>query len=186
MLKEDDSENRASDNSTPLPRIATIERAQEAEQSPPVLQASSPPPPPSQPPVAANRSASTVHHQQSPVFTGHSTERRQQQTTTTNPFHMQSRRINVIPANRQGQLNTQFLATLPGVLKIGEILLGSVSFILAICADRRSTSAAWAEHISFETTVVVTALLLAYVIFPHLTISNEQTRNGLIVVVGLQ
>ncbi|VDK30152.1 unnamed protein product, partial [Anisakis simplex] len=91
-------------------------------------------------------------------------------------------KIQIIPDNRQGQLNTVFLATVPGVLKIAEILLSFISFILAICADRNSTTAAWTEHISFETCIVVSALLLGYVCFPHLTIRDEQTREGLIVV----
>jgi hypothetical protein len=99
----------------------------------------------------------------------------------TNPFQMHSK-LSVIPASRKGELNTQYLVTLPGVLKLAEIILGFVSFILAICADRRSTSAAWTEHISFETTIVVTALVIGYVIFPHLTIGNETTRDGLVVV----
>ncbi len=63
-------------------------------------------------------------------------------------------------------------------------ILGFVAFILAICADRRSTSAAWTEHITFETTLVVTALLIGYVVFPHLTLHNERTREGLILVVS--
>lgn len=56
--------------------------------------------------------------------------------------------------------------------------------MLSICADRRSTTAAWTEHITFETTIVVSALLLAYIAFPHLTIRDEQTREGLIVLVS--
>ncbi|KJH49959.1 synaptophysin / synaptoporin [Dictyocaulus viviparus] len=60
-------------------------------------------------------------------------------------------------------------------------ILGFIAFILAICADRRSTTAAWTEHITFETTIVVSALLAGYVCFPHLTIREEPTREGLIV-----
>lgn len=60
-------------------------------------------------------------------------------------------------------------------------MIGFVVFILAICSDRRSTGAAWTEHISFETTIVVGILLLGYVIFPHLTLHDEKTREGLIV-----
>uniref|UniRef100_A0A7E4ZT78 MARVEL domain-containing protein n=1 Tax=Panagrellus redivivus TaxID=6233 RepID=A0A7E4ZT78_PANRE len=95
--------------------------------------------------------------------------------------HMTSK-IQIIPNNRQGQLNTTFLATLPGVLKLAEICLCFVAFILAICSDRRSTSAAWTDHITFECLVVVSALLLGYVAFPHLTLKDEPTREGLIVV----
>ncbi|PIC28269.1 hypothetical protein B9Z55_020246 [Caenorhabditis nigoni] len=36
-------------------------------------------------------------------------------------FHM-ANKVKIIPTNRQGQLNTGFLATLPGVLKIAEIV----------------------------------------------------------------
>ncbi|VDM48999.1 unnamed protein product [Toxocara canis] len=61
-------------------------------------------------------------------------------------------------------------------------MLAFISFILAICSDRNSTTAAWAEHISFEAFIVVSGLLLGYVCFPHLTIKDEQTREGLIVV----
>ncbi|ETN78347.1 synaptophysin / synaptoporin [Necator americanus] len=95
-------------------------------------------------------------------------------------FHMTSK-IQIIPDNRQGQLNTGFLATIPGVLKLAEIILAFVAFVLAICADRRSTTAAWTEHITFETLIVVCALLAGYVCFPHLTIREEPTREGLIV-----
>jgi hypothetical protein len=91
-------------------------------------------------------------------------------------------KIQIIPNNRQGQLNTTFLATLPGVLKIAEIVLCFVAFILAICSDRRSTSAAWTDHIAFECMIVISALLLGYVAFPHLTLKDEATREGLIVV----
>ena len=91
-------------------------------------------------------------------------------------------KIQFIPSNRQGQLNTTFLATLPGVLKLAEIVLCFVTFILAICSDRRSTSSAWTDHISFECMIVVSALLLGYVAFPHLTLKDEATREGLIVV----
>jgi hypothetical protein len=97
-------------------------------------------------------------------------------------FANMTSKIQIIPNNRQGQLNTTFLATLPGVLKIAEIVLCFVAFILAICSDRRSTSAAWTDHISFECMIVVSALLLAYVVFPHLTLKDEATREGLIVV----
>jgi len=94
-------------------------------------------------------------------------------------FTMASK-LQIIPNNRQGQLNTAFLGTLPGILKIGEIMIAFVAFVLAICSDRRATTAAWTEHITFETAVVVAALLLGYVAFPHLTIRDEQTREGLI------
>ncbi|TKR86901.1 hypothetical protein L596_011400 [Steinernema carpocapsae] len=96
-------------------------------------------------------------------------------------FNMASK-IQIIPNNRQGQLNTVFMATVPGVLKLAEIALCFVAFILAICSDRRSTSSAWTEHISFECMVIVSALLLLYVVFPHLSLRDEQTREGLIVV----
>ncbi|KAJ1346931.1 hypothetical protein KIN20_038378 [Parelaphostrongylus tenuis] len=99
-------------------------------------------------------------------------------------FHMGSK-IQIIPNNRQGQLNTGYIPTIPGVLKVAEIILAFVGFILAICADRRSTTAAWTEHVTFETMIVVSALLAGYVCFPHLTIRDEPTREGLIVVVGL-
>uniref|UniRef100_A0A1I7UBR5 MARVEL domain-containing protein n=1 Tax=Caenorhabditis tropicalis TaxID=1561998 RepID=A0A1I7UBR5_9PELO len=96
-------------------------------------------------------------------------------------FHM-ANKVNIIPTNRQGQLNTGYLATLGGVLKIAEIILSFIAFVLAICADRRTTTAAWTEHISFETLLIVSGLLLGYVVFPHLTIKDEATREGLIVV----
>ncbi|VDK82251.1 unnamed protein product [Litomosoides sigmodontis] len=95
-------------------------------------------------------------------------------------FDMSSK-IQIIPDNRQGQLNTAFLATVPGVLKIAEIALSFISFILAICADRNATTAAWTEHISFAVTIIISGLLIGYVCFPHLTIKNEPTREGLIV-----
>uniref|UniRef100_A0A1I7VXI4 MARVEL domain-containing protein n=1 Tax=Loa loa TaxID=7209 RepID=A0A1I7VXI4_LOALO len=95
-------------------------------------------------------------------------------------FDMSSK-IQIIPDNRQGQLNTAFLATVPGVLKIAEIALSFISFILAICADRNATTAAWTENISFAVTVITSGLLMGYVCFPHLTIKNEPTREGLIV-----
>ncbi|CAD6195889.1 unnamed protein product [Caenorhabditis auriculariae] len=97
-------------------------------------------------------------------------------------FHMNTSKIQIIPNNRQGQLNTGYLATIGGVLKIAEIVLSFIAFVLAICADRRTTTAAWTEHITFETLLVVTAFLLGYVCFPHLTIKDEPTREGLIVV----
>ncbi|CAI4222633.1 unnamed protein product [Auanema sp. JU1783] len=96
-------------------------------------------------------------------------------------FHMSSK-IQIIPNNRQGQLNTGFLGTIGGVLKIAEIVLSFVAFVLSICADRRTTTAAWTEHIAFETMIVVCGFLLAYVCFPHVTIRDEPTREGLIVV----
>lgn len=96
-------------------------------------------------------------------------------------FNMSSK-IQIIPDNRQGQLNTAFLATIPGVLKIAEIILSFISFILAICSDRNATTAAWTEHISCEATVLIAILLIGYVCFPHLTIKDEPTREGLIVV----
>lgn len=96
-------------------------------------------------------------------------------------FHM-SNKIQIIPNNRQGQLNTGYMGTIAGVLKIAEIVLAFVAFVLSICADRRTTTAAWTEHITFETMIVVCGLLLGYVCFPHLTIRDEVTREGLIVV----
>ncbi|CAG9533375.1 unnamed protein product [Cercopithifilaria johnstoni] len=95
-------------------------------------------------------------------------------------FDMSSK-IQIIPDNRQGQLNTAFLATIPGVLKIAEIALSFISFILAICADRNATTAAWTENISFAVTIIISGLLIGYVCFPHLTIKDELTREGLIV-----
>lgn len=106
----------------------------------------------------------------------------------SSPKHHQKRRlkfdmsskIQIIPDNRQGQLNTAFLATVPGVMKIAEIVLSFTSFILAICADRTATTAAWTENISFAVTIIISGLLIGYVCFPHLTIKNESTREGLI------
>ncbi|VDD97885.1 unnamed protein product [Enterobius vermicularis] len=57
-----------------------------------------------------------------------------------------------------------------------------MSFILAICSDRNVTTAAWTEHISFAAALISFGLLLGYVCFPHLTLRDEQTREGLIVV----
>ncbi|KAI3422213.1 hypothetical protein GPALN_012744 [Globodera pallida] len=100
----------------------------------------------------------------------------------TKGFGRMNAKVKIIPESRKGQLNTRYLATLPGLLKVVEVILGFVAFILAICADRRSTSSAWAEHITFETTVVVSVLILLYVVFPHLTLADERTREGLVVV----
>ncbi len=58
-----------------------------------------------------------------------------------------------------------------------------MSFILAICADRSATTAAWTENISFSVTVIISGLLIGYVCFPHLTIKDELTREGLIIAV---
>ncbi|VDN24686.1 unnamed protein product [Gongylonema pulchrum] len=107
-------------------------------------------------------------------------QQQQQQQKRRLKFDMSSK-IQIIPDNRQGQLNTAFLATVPGVLKIAEIALSFVSFILAICADRNATTAAWTENISFAAAVIISGLLIGYVCFPHLTIKDEQTREGLIV-----
>jgi len=96
------------------------------------------------------------------------------------PFNNMHHKLNFIPHNQRDKLNAQFLATLPGVLKLAELALGFVAFILAICADRKATSSAWAEHITFETTIVVAALLIGYTIFPHLTLQDERTRNSLV------
>lgn len=45
-----------------------------------------------------------------------------------------SSKIQIIPDNRQGQLNTAFLATTPGVLKIAEIV-GIILFRLYLYED---------------------------------------------------
>ncbi|KAL3985940.1 putative integral membrane protein [Acanthocheilonema viteae] len=95
-------------------------------------------------------------------------------------FDMSSK-IQIIPDNRQGQLNVVFLATIPGAMKIAEITLSFASFVLAICADRNSTTSAWTEHISLAATLIISGLLIGYVCFPHLTIKDEPTREGLIV-----
>jgi len=93
-----------------------------------------------------------------------------------------SSRIQFIPSNRKGQLNTAFLQTIPGVLKMVEIVVSFITWILAICSDRDATTSAWTEHIAFKSTIVVSALLILYVVFPHLSIKDEATREGLIVV----
>nr|CAD2195314.1 unnamed protein product [Meloidogyne enterolobii] len=99
------------------------------------------------------------------------------------PFNrMQAAKVRLIPDGRKQQLNTRYLVTLPGVLKLAELLVGFVAFILAICADRRSTASAWTAHITFETTIVVCILILLYVVFPHLSLSDERNREGLVVV----
>uniref|UniRef100_A0A0N4ZY94 MARVEL domain-containing protein n=1 Tax=Parastrongyloides trichosuri TaxID=131310 RepID=A0A0N4ZY94_PARTI len=98
-----------------------------------------------------------------------------------NKFNYQSK-IKIIPNNRQGQLNTTFLSSIPGLMKIAEVLLAFISFILAICSDRRSTQSAWTEHLTFESMFVVSCLIIGYVCFPHLTLKEEKTREGLIVV----
>lgn len=59
-----------------------------------------------------------------------------------------------------------------------------MAFVLAICADRNTTTAAWTEHIAFQSTILTAAILLGYVCFPHITIRDELTREGLIVVVS--
>ncbi|CAJ0950831.1 unnamed protein product, partial [Mesorhabditis belari] len=96
-------------------------------------------------------------------------------------FNMASK-IQIIPNNRQGQLNTGYIKTLGGILKVAEIVLSFMAFVLAICADRNTTTASWTEHIAFQSTVITTAILLGYVCFPHITIRDELTREGLIVV----
>ncbi|CAJ0582894.1 unnamed protein product, partial [Mesorhabditis spiculigera] len=96
-------------------------------------------------------------------------------------FNMASK-IQIIPNNRQGQLNTGYIGTLGGVMKIAEIALSFMAFVLSICSDRRTTTAAWTEHISFECMIGVAVLLLGYVCFPHITLRDELTREGLIVV----
>uniref|UniRef100_A0A0N5AW26 MARVEL domain-containing protein n=1 Tax=Syphacia muris TaxID=451379 RepID=A0A0N5AW26_9BILA len=93
-----------------------------------------------------------------------------------------SSKIQIIPNSRQGQLNTTFLVTVPGTLKAAEVCLGFLSFVLAICSDRNATTSAWTEHISFAATIISFMLLMGYVCFPHLTLRDEQTREGLIVV----
>uniref|UniRef100_A0A0N5CDJ2 MARVEL domain-containing protein n=1 Tax=Strongyloides papillosus TaxID=174720 RepID=A0A0N5CDJ2_STREA len=98
-----------------------------------------------------------------------------------NKFSYQSK-IKIIPTNRQGQLNTTFLSSIPGLMKIAEVALAFISFILAICSDRRSTQSAWTEHLTFESMIVVSILIVGYVCFPHLTLDDEKTREGLIVV----
>uniref|UniRef100_A0A914C4G0 MARVEL domain-containing protein n=1 Tax=Acrobeloides nanus TaxID=290746 RepID=A0A914C4G0_9BILA len=131
-------------------------------------------PPGPQSPVSHHNSVPA--HPPPPTHGPSVTGKRKQQFTNM------AKKIQFIPNNRQGQLNTAFLSTIPGVLKIAEILIGFVVFILAISTNRRSPSAAWAEYISFETTLVVAVLLLGYVVFPHLTLRDEQTREGLIFV----
>uniref|UniRef100_A0AAF5CRD0 MARVEL domain-containing protein n=1 Tax=Strongyloides stercoralis TaxID=6248 RepID=A0AAF5CRD0_STRER len=98
-----------------------------------------------------------------------------------NKFNYQSK-IKIIPNNRQGQLNTTFLSSIPGLMKIAEVVIAFITFILAICSDRRSTQSAWTEHLSFESMVIVACFIIGYVCFPHLTLNEEKTREGLIVV----
>uniref|UniRef100_A0A915PY00 MARVEL domain-containing protein n=1 Tax=Setaria digitata TaxID=48799 RepID=A0A915PY00_9BILA len=126
-----------------------------------------------------------------------SSPKRHQQQKRRLKFDM-SRKIQIIPDNRQGQFNTTFLATIPGVMKIGEIvgilLVNRNGLSLEVAANfldglrgfitptnRNATAAAWTENISFVVTVIISALLIGYVCFPHLTIKNELTREGLIV-----
>ncbi|KAI6213907.1 Synaptophysin / synaptoporin [Aphelenchoides besseyi] len=96
------------------------------------------------------------------------------------PFTNMHHKLNFIPHSQRDKINTQFLLTLPGVLKLAEVVLGFVAFILSICSDRKATSSAWTEHITFETTIVTVALLIGYVVFPHLTLQDDRTRNGLV------
>uniref|UniRef100_A0A914X484 Uncharacterized protein n=1 Tax=Plectus sambesii TaxID=2011161 RepID=A0A914X484_9BILA len=93
-----------------------------------------------------------------------------------------AKKVQWIPTNRQGQMNTAFLQTVPGLMKLAEIIICFILWILAICSDRGATTSAWTEHISFECMIVVSVFLLGYVVFPHLTIKDEATREGLIVV----
>uniref|UniRef100_A0A0M3HUY6 MARVEL domain-containing protein n=1 Tax=Ascaris lumbricoides TaxID=6252 RepID=A0A0M3HUY6_ASCLU len=160
MLRAEESIERTD---APRESAIEIERVEATEVGP-----QSPPPPP----IYEAPAPSSPNGQQQP---------QQQQPKRRRQINMATR-IQIIPDSRQGQLNTAFLATVPGVLKIAQIVLSFISFILAICSDRNSTTAAWAEHISFEAFIVVSALLLGYVCFPHLTIKDEQTREGLIVV----
>uniref|UniRef100_A0A1I7S6N6 MARVEL domain-containing protein n=1 Tax=Bursaphelenchus xylophilus TaxID=6326 RepID=A0A1I7S6N6_BURXY len=102
-------------------------------------------------------------------------------SSKVSPLTTMQKKLNFIPKNQRGSLNTQFFATVPGVLKIAEVVLGFVAFVLAICADRNSTSSAWTEHITFESTIIAGVLLLGYIIFPHLTIDDEKNNNGLVV-----
>lgn len=96
------------------------------------------------------------------------------------PFDVGSK-IKVIPEVRKGQLNIAYLSTISGVLKIAEIFASFVAFILSICADRDAASTGWTEHLAFESMVVISALLLGYVAFPHITLGEKRTRDGLIV-----
>jgi len=91
------------------------------------------------------------------------------------------KKIKVIPEARKGQLNVAFLSTIPGVLKIAEVSVSFVAFVLSICSDRRSASAGWTEHLTFETMVVVFVLMLGYIAFPHVTLADSRTRDGLVV-----
>ncbi|PIO57012.1 hypothetical protein TELCIR_21585 [Teladorsagia circumcincta] len=74
-------------------------------------------------------------------------------------FHMASK-IQIIPDNRQGQLNTGFLATIPGVLKIAEIvgffLLREIPLIDTGHAKRPSTDDA-IDHVTFAKQSMFTA-----------------------------
>lgn len=63
--------------------------------------------------------------------------------------------------------------------------MGFIGFILSLCTDRRSTSSAWTEHITFETSLVVCAFIIGYVVFPQITITNEKTNKGLMIVVNI-
>uniref|UniRef100_A0AC35UHI9 MARVEL domain-containing protein n=1 Tax=Rhabditophanes sp. KR3021 TaxID=114890 RepID=A0AC35UHI9_9BILA len=108
---------------------------------------------------------------------------RSQQTTASKASKYGNQvKLRIIPDKRQGQLNTHYLSTIPGIMKIAELLLCSISFILAICTDRRSSQSAWTEHLTFEAMLLVLMLILGYVCFPHLTLEEEKTREGLIVV----
>ncbi|CAD5226444.1 unnamed protein product [Bursaphelenchus okinawaensis] len=102
-------------------------------------------------------------------------------SSKVSPLATMQKKLNFIPKNQKGSLNTQFFATVPGVLKIAEVVLGFVAFVLAICADRNSTSSAWTEHITFESTIIAGVFLLGYIVFPHLTIDDEKNNNGLVV-----
>lgn len=51
----------------------------------------------------------------------YSPKQQQQHPKRRLKFDMSSK-IQIVPDNRQGQLNTAFLATVPGVLKIAEIV----------------------------------------------------------------
>ncbi|KAI6219038.1 Synaptophysin / synaptoporin [Aphelenchoides fujianensis] len=158
---------------------SSVQKAPERPAAPPQH---TDPPPPSTPPTAQQQSqtitvqpSASVKEDEKRGSTGSAKPHGK-----VSPFTNMHHKLNFIPHSQRDKVNTQFLLTLPGVLKVAEVVLGFVAFILSICADRKATSAAWAEHITFETTIVVAALLLGYVVFPHLTLQDDRTRNSLV------
>lgn len=58
----------------------------------------------------------------------------------TSRFSHMQQKLKVIPSTRKGHLNTQFLATLSGVLKIAELVSASLERLASTCPTFRSSA----------------------------------------------